>query len=446
MIGVRKNKHRNCYWVTFAALALVAGSGCCMSSSATAIPAYRMPPELLPLSRSAMVPIDFTLLRQSKPPEHVIAPRDVLGVYIQDIVPSVNNRAEPTVLNVPVVTAQDYYPPRGLIVSPAVGLPMDVALNGTLSVPLVEPVSVDGLTLAQASEKIRRAYSVDRKILEPGHERILISLIRPRVERVLVVRDDIPFGPTFQPQGGAALLTRKGTGQVIDLPAYENDVMHALAATGGLPGVDAFSAVWIFRTRSPEGMEEFKRRVEAGESPEGVFDHAKTQRTAIRIPLRVYPNQPVPFAQSDVILQAGDVVYLETRQSEYFYSGGLLPAGQVPMPRDYDLDVLGAVALASAPVGGPAGGQLALAYNFKGIYSPGAIIPPTRVLILRKLPNGEQVQIRVDLKKALHDQRERIVIAPNDFVMLYYKPGEVAGNYVINLLTFNVASIVGLSK
>ena len=36
-----------------------------------------------------------------------------------------------------------------------------------------------------------------------------------------------------------AFFTLAGTGQIIDLPAYQNDVLTALARTGGLPGTDA---------------------------------------------------------------------------------------------------------------------------------------------------------------------------------------------------------------
>jgi protein involved in polysaccharide export with SLBB domain len=434
-------------WLALCSLALLLCGGGCVSFATHAVPAGRVPIEALARPRSPMVPIDFSLLRQQPPPSHLIGARDVLGVYIQDMVPSVQNRQEPTVLNVPVATSQDYYPPLGLIVSPAVGLPMVVTLDGTLSLPLLPPLKLEGLTIPEASERVRRAYSVDRRILEPGRDRVLISLIRPRVERVLVVRDDISFPPVYQPQGNAALLTRRGTGQVIDLPAYENDVMHALAASGGLPGIDAFSTVWIFRGRvGPQVLEAFKHRVDAGESPEAVFRAAMAEHSVTHIPLRVLPGEPLPFCPEDVVLQGGDVVYLQTRQSEYFFAGGLLPPGQVPLPRDYDLDVLGAVTLATGAVGGPAGGIGSVALNYKGAYNPGAIIPPTRVLVLRRLPDGQQIQIRVDLKKALHEPRERLIVAPGDIVMLYYKPCEAFGNFMLNTVTFNVSSWVVAGK
>jgi hypothetical protein len=66
------------------------------------------------------------------------------------------------------------------------------------------------------------------------------------------------------------------------------------------------------------------------------------------------------------------------------------------------------------------------------------VIPPTRVLILRKLPNGEQLPIRVDLTKAMRDSKERITIQPEDMVMLHYKPTEIATNVLLNFFNWNV--------
>ncbi|HEY5313148.1 MAG TPA: polysaccharide biosynthesis/export family protein, partial [Pirellulales bacterium] len=106
-----------------------------------------------------MVPVNMALLRLQPPPIHLIGPRDMLGVYIQDVVPSTQNRQEPNVLQIPVLSQNDYYPPRGLINSPAVGLPMEVTAEGTLTLPLIKPLEVAGLSLPQAADLVRRAYS-----------------------------------------------------------------------------------------------------------------------------------------------------------------------------------------------------------------------------------------------------------------------------------------------
>src|SRR5690606_27105043 len=112
----------------------------------------------------------------------------------------------------------------------------------------------------------------------------------------------------------------RGSGEVLDLPSYENDVLHALTASGGLPGTDAAREVWVFRNCAIEennGISDTRiqgmiRRFEHGE---------KCGPEVIRIPLFTFPGEPLPFEPEDVILNAGDVVYVPRRQ-EYFYTGG----------------------------------------------------------------------------------------------------------------------------
>jgi hypothetical protein len=134
-----------------------------------------------------------------------------------------------------------------------------------------------------------------------------------------------------------------------------------------------------------------------------------------------------------VVVEDGDVVYVPRRE-EYFYIGGLVSGAKIPMPRDEDIDVIEAIALANGSVGGPLGqsGQ-ALAGG-----SPGHMIKPTRVIILREMPDGRQLPIRVDLARAMVDQKERILIQPNDVVMLQFKPGQAAFNGILNIFNFNV--------
>ena len=40
---------------------------------------------------------------------------------------------------------------------------------------------------------------------------------------------------------------KRGTGQTVSLPVYQNDVLHALAETGGLPGLDAENVIYVIR-------------------------------------------------------------------------------------------------------------------------------------------------------------------------------------------------------
>src|SRR5207248_11505731 len=114
-------------------------------------------------------------------------------------------------------------------------------------------IKLTGLTLTQATLAIRRSYTVDRKILPEGKDRIIVTLQRRRKHKVLVVREESgnqgAGGGTIGGSGGGLGLglLKRGTGAVVALEAYENDLLHALNATGGLPGLDAQNEILIFR-------------------------------------------------------------------------------------------------------------------------------------------------------------------------------------------------------
>ena len=397
----------------------------CVTSTRHSIPAHCLPAAFRALPRDARVPIDYTMLRQPATPSHLIGPGDVLGIHIQDVI---GGSEEPTAV---------YFPPPFANVSsgnpnpPAVGAPFRVGDDGRVVLPQVPPIRLIGLTLAQATDVVRRAYTVDHAILRPDRARVTVTLIRPRSYHVLVVREDtpVPNGPATRARE-AAVLAKRGSSHVLDLPAHQNDLLHALSLTGGLPGLDARSEVVVLRGASDqwggimEGVDGSGRPVLSSARP-----------GATRIPLRLAPWEALPFGPSDVLLRDGDVVVVESRESEHFFTGGLLPGGQYPLPRDYALDVLGAMAIAGGSPGGSA----------PTISGPNGVFPPTRILVLRTLPGGKQVKIHVDVNRALQDPAERLVIQPRDLIMLQYTPGQILGNYALGIfgLRYNYNQING---
>jgi hypothetical protein len=163
----------------------------------------------------------------------------------------------------------------------------------------------------------------------------------------------------------------------------------------------------------------------------------------LRIPLRFYPENVPQFVEEDIILDEGDVVYIPGRESDKFYTGGVLPGGEHLLPRDYDLDVLAAIAVAGGPVGGAGSGLSGIGgqgggggFGGGGGGTRGGL-PPTNLIVVRKLPCGGQVPIRVDLKKALLDESERILVQPGDTLILRYTLCEEIYNTALGLLQFN---------
>ncbi len=408
----------------------------CVTFTKHAVPASRLPSQFAAPERSSLVPINFSVLAGNKPAEYLLDSGDILAVTIPGVIPPDAKELPPIIQSVQQSLAQNYYPPNGTFLTPGVGIPVIVQANGELQLPLVPAIKARGLTQLQVAEEIRKAY-IKKGIVKEGNDQVNIALIRQRVNRVLVLREDITAPGAIQTMKGNALLQKRGSAQVVDLPVYESDVLHALATSGGLPGVDANNEVWVLRksTLGENDVDEVKNLVDNGENPTTAISQLPAHLEAIRLPLKLCPGQAIPFAPEDVLLQDGDIVYIEPRRDEYFYTGGLLPGGQIPLPRDEDLDVLEAVALAQGSVGG-LGGTAAVSVLRAGA-GVGNVIPPTRLLILRKLPNGDQLPIRVDLAKAMHDPTERIKIMAGDYIMMYYKPGEMSTNAVLNFFNFS---------
>ena len=397
------------------------------------VPADRLPPAVRGPAKSAKVPINFALLRQEPPPMHLVGPGDMLGIYVHGVVPAGIEAATP-VLQPSGNGERSYYPPGGSIDVPNIGLPIAVQPDGSVLLPLIEPLPLQGLTLQQASDAIHKAY-VEKAVVQPGREHVFVTLIKPRVHRVLVIREDVnASSPTLSGNNGVVPYAKRGDAHVVDLPAYENDILHALVATGGLPGIDAYNEAWILRAGNVDHglIDQTKEHVDAGNDIQNVLRELQTQCEAIRIPFWLNPNEPLPFGLSEIVLRRGDVVFIQAR-TEFFYTGGLLRGGQVPLPRDHDVDVIDAISMA----GGSVGRTTRWFLGVPRCAGPGFIIPPTRAFIIRQLPDGQQVPIRVDLAKAMYDPMQRIVIEPRDVVILKYKPGEMFGNVALNFVGLN---------
>ncbi len=399
---------------------------------ANGVPVRLVPQELLAQPKEDFTTIALSSLRQEPPEVYCLAPGDLLGVYVEG-----------------VLGGEEQLPPVNLPstpgLPPSVGYPIPVSEDGTLPLPLVKAVPVEGLTLAQAEQAIEDAYTEPRRLLLEGGL-ILVTLMHPRQTRVLVIRQDSPEGgldvrasAARGIRGGNLIATgrRRGTGSVVELPAYENDVLTALAKTGGLPGTDAVNEVVIER-----GSSSRRRRSLAGElanvPPEYRPDPSATN--VVRIPLRLPPGQTPSFTLEDILLYDGDIVFIEARDAELFYTGGLLPSLELPLPRDYDLDVVEAMARVGGPIlnGGVNSNNLSGDIVARGIGNPS----PSLLTVVRRTPNGGQVPIRVDLNRALRDQRENILVQAGDILILQETPSQALARYAKDVFNFSLISDV----
>jgi protein involved in polysaccharide export with SLBB domain len=596
-----------------AVLTLSVLSGCAAVRPLDGVPARFLPEELKGNSRENRQMIDLSYLRQQAPAEYMIDSGDVLAIYIESVL---GQRTQPQI-NQPLDTTRP----------PTLGYPLTVRDDGTLSLPLIQPINVRGKTIPQIERDIRYAYTTQRRLLLPGQDRILVTLHKPRQHRILVIRQesqaDVLTGISVS--GGALGSAKKGTGHVISLPAYKNDVLNALVQSGGLPGLDAENVVYIMRGRraqkatprptplqrpqapptygqpgpairpgyrpSPSNLQQTptlpggslptpaygplskneRTLQEASESashskviagnliiraqspdivqsfPRGSYPssiqqidyrtgparpadqfstggreqltplstqqvvdlayhkvagstvgrviHAPFQRlfsssvsqagctscqtapvqmpvqqftpqmapqfsqqlpppqqqfqpqqqwqrpacwanakqiargnycnqqNSTRIPLRLEKYETISFCEKDIILEDGDIVFIGSRDNELFYTGGLLGGGEYSLPRDRDLDILEAIAIAES--NNNSGGQAG-----NSALNSDVAISPSEAIILRKLPNGTQVPILVDLYRARTRASERINIQPGDYIIVQYTKMEAVGAFI----------------
>jgi uncharacterized membrane protein YgcG len=409
-----------------------AGSGCNSflgGHNLSAIPVSRVPREILSGQlKDDFEDISLLRLRQDTPDTYLLGPGDVLGIYIERVI-GVEDELPPV----------NY--PEDSNLPPAVGLPVPVREDGTVALPIVEAVQVGGMSIIDATEAIRKVYTVDNDILK-GDEQFIVTLIKRRTVRVLVIREE---------SGGVADVSKRGTGHVVDLPAYENDVLHALSETGGMPGTDAKNEIMIYRGQFEDGVnyDSVLNGICLDNCQDPCFCNEgplPDPPNVTRIPLRYHPSRPPMFAQQDVILDDGDIIIIRSRDNETFFTAGLLGGGEYPLPRDKDLDIIGAIATAGGPLGnfgsgiggiGGAGGGGGGGFGRGGGGRGGGYCQPSEAIVIRELPCGDQITIKVDLNKALANPNERILIKPNDVVMLRYTIAEEVGNVVLNLIQFN---------
>ncbi|MGD9857830.1 MAG: polysaccharide biosynthesis/export family protein [Planctomycetaceae bacterium] len=578
-------------------------SGCAAFHPLQGIPASYVPDEYLGPSRSGKKTIDLSLLVQRPPDQYRLASGDILSVYVPGVLGSLRIAAGPggvgDIGETPPINL-----PQSSDDPPTIGYPTAVRDDGTLSLPLVPPVNVHGLTLAEAEDAVRQAYTVHANILNNQRDRVLLSLARRREYRVLVVRQETSNELSAGSQPGTLNIgnSKKGTAKVVRLPAYENDVLHALAkaegGSDGLPGLDAKNTIYIVRrkrfeygggvqpapafevpqdafvppptaaspnwgtapaidepswsaresvnrepappasspqttavapppwpeappvppesplinpaplpesghradTPAPEAPiwprpaepAESLRRTSAegpavwghtsapvvrGQSPAAAFpghsgfgpsaaspygqitrglaptvatpyqgmdpgghdqswqgyltdfDPTIDNPNVTKIPIRLGKGDHPMFTERDIILQDGDIVFIESRETEVFYTGGLLGGGQYTLPRDYDLGVLEAISIAQS-------GQVSQNQATRNIGGISALnmdvtFSASHVVVLRKLVNGTRMPIEVDLYQALrHPERENILIQPGDMVILQYTKLEAIGAFL----------------
>ena len=364
--------------------------------------------------------INFLTLRRTPPDEYILDSGDTLGIYVQGIT---GDKDTPPPVHFPDDDSMQ----------PALGYPVPIRDDGYVSLPLIPPVRMTGMTLGQAEARIREAYTKDRKILLEGSDKIIVTLMQRRTYNVLVIREDISDQRTYNLRSNETFIDDNNQGQTtsIDLAAYENDVLHALSETGGMPSESAKNEIVVIRgaMKNPDfdagGIVQAIGTPEPNSSGESQF---LSGANVVRIPIESVMGEMPSLTEEQITLEDGDVVYIEGRTRDVFYTGGLLEGGRFPLPRDYEIDVIEAMSLAGGNVATTAGS------SGQGIRG-GGILPATQLTVYRK-SGCNQCAIEVDLRCAFNDPSQRVIVQPGDMLVLEYRQKELVVNSVAQIFSF----------
>ncbi len=405
-----------------AATALSGGCAALTNPVADGVPIRRLPAEILGRPKADLKYVPQTVLQQRDADPYRLDKGDVLAIVAEFVI-------APEGIQPPVKL------PDPISNTAAVGYPFPVRDDGTISLPRLPPIPVRGLSVAEAEELIKRYVTGEVggvRLVPANGSRVSVQIYQKRLYRVTVLRED---AQAFTQQTGAQVIgqTRRGQGFTLSLPAGENDVLRALNQTGGLPGLDARNEVTILRNLKGRPID-----------PAAAMDGAVRKQlvmngevVAVRIPLRIYPEQKVEVDERDVILKDGDLVLIEARDTEVYYTAGLIGAGQYQLPRDYDLDVIQAIAQVRGPLlnGGFTQNAFTSSSTGSGIGAPS----PSLCTVLRRVSPSRQVPIRVDLNRAFVDPRERLLIRPGDTIVLQERTNEAFARYLSQTFRLNTA-------
>ncbi|MFH5803355.1 polysaccharide biosynthesis/export family protein [Alienimonas sp. DA493] len=413
---------------------VVAATGCQALHPLDGVPAETLADSFRTPVRSPRRPIDPSLLGQPRPSVYRLDTGDVIGVFAPALY------GDGGLGSPPVVVAE-----TTLNLIPGQGFPHQVGRDGALHLPFLGPVLVRGLTLEEARGRIvdliRTQFEIDRAKEDPI---VLLSVLKERTISVVVFRNETgPDGAVDNSVAGQGERFDAPTGEVVELPAYQNDVLHALAATGGTPSLEGDVCVTVARAGGlrltgcgpaggcrPAGSLAADGLAvgpigghSAGPAPGPTLAAPPTVDGphVIKIPMQLLPGQAPGFCHSDVILKDGDAVYVDSRTKDVFYTGGLLGPGSFRLPRDEDLDVLEALAVVQGQRPS-VGTTRALTGN--SVLSRDVTAGASSLIILRERPDGTRLRIEVDLRDAVVDPRQRILIRPQDYLILQYRKGE----------------------
>jgi polysaccharide export outer membrane protein len=353
--------HSRCWLFSRTAVGLLLAASCCLASGCASTGGTKFTPKTMPATlmaakRENAQTVDFSRLASVAPNSELIDRLDVIEVSIATGFREKDNIAQP----------------------------VRVREDGIADIPVVGPVQVAGLELAEAEAAISAAC-IQRQLYKNPH--VTVTMKHQRTNKVTVV--------------GAVK-----TPGVYSIPRGQCDLLAALIEAGGLDE----NAGTMVEIRNPIRNAAPPDPI-ASNSPDGVstaghsLPAATTGAVAPRSSVRVDLVSAAKDGTAAYRVEDGAVVMVEKRDPEPIHVLGLVRnPNRYELPVGQDLSVLNAIALAG------------------GVANPVA----NKVYVIRKLPNSEQtVMLDVRIANAKRNERDNILLAPGDVVSVEQTPATV---------------------
>ncbi|GIW93683.1 MAG: hypothetical protein KatS3mg110_1724 [Pirellulaceae bacterium] len=262
-----------------------------------------------------------------------------------------------------------------------------VSDDGNLAVPLVGPVAVAGLTVAQAERRIAEQSVVRGTYVSPN---VSLLLVQRRSHRITV----------------AGAVRKPGT---YLLPASSSTVLAAIVAAEGF-SEEAGTVVEI-RRPTPEPM-----WTAAPGSPAVPAGYVMPASAVVTIDLAHGPQDI-----RDVLLEDGATVVVRPKEKDFIYVTGLVrKPDRYELPADRDLRLLDALAMAG-------GRTLEVA---------------DKVRVIRQLGGDSSVVIRASVREAARNHAANLVLAPGDVVTVDETPLTFVVGTIQNFVRFGFTSAI----
>ena len=255
------------------------------------------------------------------------------------------------------------------------GWELRIGNNGVCGIPLVGPVHLSGLGIAQAEDVIRQESIRRQKFVNPN---VALVLKKPRSHRVTI----------------AGAVVKPGTYEV---PSSQADLLGALMAAGGI----ADDAGTVIEIRHPPGGSNLVAGGAGHAAQLAGYPGEQAQPLGPQI-LHVDLEQAVSQPDGDYRVFDGTTVMVMPKPERFVHVIGLVnQADQFEIPDDSELRLLDAIAMAG-------GLRLEIA---------------DKVHVMREVPNRQElVVIEASIRKAKSDGVSNIRLAAGDVISVEETP------------------------